>query len=50
MGANERRNRAQHGVRQAREMTKVKGWDGWLKTKVTETKISRRPVTKPLEE
>jgi hypothetical protein len=50
VGANERRNRAEHAERQARELAKIKGWDGWLKTKLTETKITRRPGVKPLEE
>jgi hypothetical protein len=50
VGANERRNRAEHAERQARELAKIKGWDGWLKTKLTETKITKRPSVKPLEE
>ncbi|HUY32346.1 MAG TPA: hypothetical protein VMV69_06160 [Pirellulales bacterium] len=46
---NQRRHRAQHAERQAREMAKLKGWDDWLKINVKETKITRMPAVKPLE-
>jgi len=47
---NELRHRAQHAERQAQEVAKLKGWEGWLRTEVTQTKVTRRPVASPLDE
>jgi hypothetical protein len=49
VGAAERRNRAQHADQQAREMAKLKGWDGWLKIEHKEIKITGRPGVKLLD-
>jgi hypothetical protein len=46
----ELRHRAQHAERQAQEVAKLKGWEGWLRTEVTQTKVTRRPVASPLDE
>jgi hypothetical protein len=49
VGAAERQNRAKHAERQARELAKLRGWDGWLKLEVKEAKVTNFPGAKPLE-
>jgi hypothetical protein len=50
IGAPERRNRAKYAEQTAKEVAKLKGWDGWLKLKLTEKKITDRPGAKPLDQ
>ncbi|HEV3006564.1 MAG TPA: hypothetical protein VGX78_18990, partial [Pirellulales bacterium] len=49
VGVPERQNRAKHAEGQARELAKLKGWDGWLKLELKEIKVSGFPGAKPLE-
>jgi hypothetical protein len=50
VSAKERKRRGKEAEQQARELARLKGWDGWLKTELKETKYSEFPTARPLED
>lgn len=46
----ERKRRGKEAEQQARGVARLRGWDGWLKTVLLETKYTEFPAPRPLED